>query len=320
MACTESVEAPELRWPARAHRPVLVVPEAPSDDELRRHWTLSEADTRESLRGRGDDHRQRFALPLGAMRLFGRLVPHPMAVPVRSLHDLGRQRDLPPTLCLPPPHREATAVEPEQRLRAYFQVQPFDATARARVTPWLPRRAPDGLPPQDLYQRAEAHLRAWQGLLPGPSTLERLMGTIGAQTPHGLFAHLASRLSPEMHHAFAALLQPRPGATQAPLTAVQQSPPAATATALKTSIDREHLGRDLGLAQLDLRDVRPGLIAPLARLTRRDAGRAVRRLPAPRRYALGRWFLGEREKPLLADGVAKPDQRLTIKCREARHV
>jgi Domain of unknown function (DUF4158) len=108
MSRTESVEPPELLLPSRARRSVLVLPEDPSDDELLRHWTLSEADTREILRCRGDDNRQRFALQLCALRLFGRFVPNHTAVPVRILNSLGRQLDLPPTLFLPPPHREAT--------------------------------------------------------------------------------------------------------------------------------------------------------------------------------------------------------------------
>src|SRR4029450_845497 len=86
-----------------------------------------------------------------------------------------------------------------------------------------------GLTPQDLYQHAEAQLRAWQVLLPGPWTLERLIGTICAQTHHGLFAHLVGGASPELQHAFDALLQPRPGETQSPLAALQQYPPEATA-------------------------------------------------------------------------------------------
>ena len=206
IARTESVEPPELLLPSRAHRSVLVLPEDPSDDELLRHWTLSEADTRETLRCRGDDNRRRFALQLCALRIFGRFVPNHMAVPVRILNYLGRQLDLPPTLFLPPPHREATDLEQEQRIRAYLPVQPFDATAREHLTQWLTRRAQDGLTPQDLYQHAEAQLRAWQVLLPGPWTLERLIGTICAQTHHGLFEHLASRLSPELQHAFEALI------------------------------------------------------------------------------------------------------------------
>lgn len=146
------------------------------------------------------------------------------------------------------------------------------------------------------------------------------MGTIGVQTQHGLFEPLASRLSPARQHACDALLQPRAGETQAPLAALPQYPPEATTTALTTSIDRYHLVRDLGLAQLDLSDVRPGISEHLARLTRRSAVRALRRFPAPRRSALGLCFLGEMEKTLLDYGVAMHDQLLTIKGREARHV
>jgi TnpA family transposase len=243
-----------------------------------------------------------------------------MAVPVRILNALGRQLDLPPTLFLSPPHREATDVEQEQRIRAYLHMQPFDATARERLMQWLTPRAQDGLTPQDLYQHAEAQLREWQVLLPGPSTLERLIGTLCAQTHHGLFEQLASRLSPELQHAFDALLQAPPGETQSPLAALQQYPPEATATALKTYIDRYHVVHDLGLAQLDLSDMRPGIIEHLARLTRRYDVRALRRFPAARRYAMLLCFLVEVEKTLLDYVVAMHDQLLTTKCREARHV
>lgn len=185
---------------------------------------------------------------------------------------------------------------------------------------WLTLRAQDGLTPQDLSQHAEAQLRQWQVLLPGPSTLERLIGTMCAQTHHGLFEQLTSRVSPEMPHTFDTFLQARPGETQSTLAALQQYPPEATAMALKTSIDRYPLGRDLGLAQLDLRDRRPGIIEHLARLTRRYDVSALRRFPAPRRYALGLCCLVEVEKTLLDYVVAMHDQLLTIKCREARHV
>jgi len=96
MSHTESLESPALLLSSRAHRPVLVLPEDPSDDELLHHWTLSEADTREIRRCRGDDNRRRFALQLCALRIFGRFVPNHIAVPVRILNYLGRQLDLPP--------------------------------------------------------------------------------------------------------------------------------------------------------------------------------------------------------------------------------
>ena len=108
MAPTEVIESSGPILSSRARRHLLVLPEDPTDEELVRHWTLSEADKHEVLRCRGEDNRRRFALQLCALRTYGRFVPNQAVVPVRILNYLGRQLDLPPTLFLPPPHREAT--------------------------------------------------------------------------------------------------------------------------------------------------------------------------------------------------------------------
>ena len=144
MSSTEIIAPPEPMVSARGRRRLLVLPEDPTDEELVRHWTLSEADKREVLRCRGEDNRRRFALQLCGLRTYGRFVPNHAAVPVRILNYLGRQLDFPPTLFLPPPHREATDLEQEQRIRTYLQMQTFDAAARERLEQWLTLRAQDG--------------------------------------------------------------------------------------------------------------------------------------------------------------------------------
>src|SRR4029453_3860136 len=116
MAPTEISEAPGPILSSRARRHLLVLPEDPSDEDLVRHWTLSEADTREVLRCRGEDNRRRFALQLCALRTYGRFVPNQAVVPARFLNYRGRPLDFPPPLFLPPPHREATDLDQEQRI------------------------------------------------------------------------------------------------------------------------------------------------------------------------------------------------------------
>jgi hypothetical protein len=305
---------------SRARRHLLVLPEDPTDEDLVQYWTLSEADKREVLRCRGADNRRRFAMQLCALRTYGRFVPNHAVVPVRILNYLGRQLDLPPTLFLPPPHREATDLDQEQRIRTYLHIHPFDAAARERLGEWLTFRAQEGLALQDLYHQAEAQLRDWQVLLPGPSTLERLISTICAQTHQGLFEQVTLRLSPAMQQALDALLQVPPGEAQSILAALQQYPPEATPTTIKAYLDRYHRVRELGIDQIDLSDIRPGIIEHLARLTRRYDVHTLRRLPATRRHALLLCFLVEVHKTLLDYLVAMHDQLLTTKCREARHV
>jgi hypothetical protein len=199
-------------------------------------------------------------------------------------------------------------------------MHPFDGVARVRLEQWLTLRAQDGLTPQELYHQADEQLRHWQVILPGPSTLERLIGAICVQTRQGLFAQLTLRLSPAMPEGFDTILQVRTGESQSTLAALQQYPPEATPTVIKAYIDRYHRVRDLGIDQIDLSDIRPGVIEHLALLTRRYDVRAVRRFPSTQRYALVLCFLVEVQKTLLDYLVAMHDQLLTTEWRETRHV
>jgi hypothetical protein len=52
-------------------RPGLVLPADPSEEELARNWTLSEADRAEVWRCRGDDNRRRFSVQLCVLRQYG---------------------------------------------------------------------------------------------------------------------------------------------------------------------------------------------------------------------------------------------------------
>jgi hypothetical protein len=60
--------------PERQRQRGLTLPEDPSEEELARNWTLSEADHAEVLRCRGDHNRRRFALQLCVLRQYGRFL------------------------------------------------------------------------------------------------------------------------------------------------------------------------------------------------------------------------------------------------------
>jgi hypothetical protein len=87
--------------PERQRQRGLTLPEDPSEEELARNWTLSEADRAEVQRCRGDDNRRRFALQLCVLRQYGRFLDRYQDVPVRILNYLNRQLGLMPTVSLP---------------------------------------------------------------------------------------------------------------------------------------------------------------------------------------------------------------------------
>jgi hypothetical protein len=105
--------------PERQRQRGLTLPEDPSEEELARNWTLSEADHAEVLRCRGDHNRRRFALQLCVLRQYGRFLDRYQDVPVRILNHLNRQLGLIPTVSLPEAEREATESSHQQRLREY---------------------------------------------------------------------------------------------------------------------------------------------------------------------------------------------------------
>ena len=72
------------------------LPEDPSEEELARDWTLSDADRAEVQRCRGDDNRRRFAAQLCVLRQHGRFLEQYGDVPVRILNHLNRQLGLMP--------------------------------------------------------------------------------------------------------------------------------------------------------------------------------------------------------------------------------
>jgi hypothetical protein len=78
-------------------------------------WTLS-ADLEEVRKGRGPEHRQRFAVQLCALRALGRFVDDFARVPVRIANHIGRHLGLPPSLFIEEPERPATASEHARRL------------------------------------------------------------------------------------------------------------------------------------------------------------------------------------------------------------
>ncbi len=181
MSTPSPLSPAEPRPLPRRRLPALMFPDDPSPEELLRYWTLADRDHAEVLRCRGEAQRRRFAVQLCALRAYGRFLPEAVAAPVAMTNSLARQLELPLVLFGDIPSRMATETEHLHRIRAYLDWQPFDEEARTRLTHWLTQRATDDLLPSDLVTRAEDILRAWQIVLPAPSTLEELVVSVTAQ-------------------------------------------------------------------------------------------------------------------------------------------
>ena len=295
-----------------------MLPPDPSEDDLARHWSLTPEDLAVTAECRGTDHRRRFALQLCVMRLHGRFLDDYRHAPIKIVNHLSRQLGLPPVLFLDRAGREPTERVQAQRIRRYLSLSRFDKAAEANLREWLREGALEGRSAGELLIQAEQKLRGWQVMLPGASTLDRIVNSVAAHTTADLFATIAGRLPETLRAGIDLLVEVPEGDARSSLFRLKDYPKSANAAVIKGDIVRLRLIEDLLGAGANLGDLDPRIIRQLGQLGRRyDAG-DLRRFAKPKRDALVGCYLVEGRKTLLDQIVEMNDLFLTGMNRRAR--
>jgi TnpA family transposase len=297
--------------------PSLLLPEAPSREELAQFWTLSDRDCAEVMRCQGEANQRRFAVQLCALRAYGRFVPEAMPAPVTITNYLARQLGLSLVLFGDMPSRLATETGHRQCIMHYLGWQAFDEEARTRLPHWLTQRATDDLLPQALVTRAEDLLRAWQIVVPARLTLEELVASVTARAQDDVYSRIVTGLPPALQQAMDELLHVPTGERRSMLFQLKEYPPEASNAVILRYIERYHFLQTLGVDTIDLGGVSPPMIRYLADLAKRHDAHTFRRFPPEKRYALTACFLVEIQKTILDHIMALHDQLLSKKIREA---
>lgn len=296
-----------------------LLPVDPSEEELARHWTLSPEDRLQVEACRGDGSRLSFALQLCALRRQGAFLEDLTRVPLRIVNHLGRQLGLPPVLFLELPRRRAPIAEHQARLREYLGLRSYGPEVEGHLRQWLEAQASQAKSPDELRAGTEAQLLAWKVILPGSSTLARVVGAVSRRSQEEVFGTIAESLSAGKDEALEGLLAVRPGEPRSPLSLLKEDPPEATVTAILTYLDRFDELRRLGAGELAWPQVPGQWIENLARLAQRYTARALRRFPEAKRLALVACFVAEAHKSVLDHLVALHDQFVTGLARRARN-
>ncbi len=302
----------------RPRRP-LSDAEEPCDDALARDWTLTPGDVTETLRGRGDHHRLRFAIQLCWLRANGRFVEDYQCIPLAAVNHLARQLELPPVLFLPNPGRSATETAQRQRVRNYLDFHSFDAGAEQHLRTHLQERAAEGVAPNELLPMAEQLLHATRVVAPARATLERMVASVTTHVARDLFAAIAAKLPDEFRLTIDELIEVPEGDHRSPLGRLKEAAPDAKAPAIAAAIARYDLLEMLLGSGIDLSDVSAQLRRHLAQLARRYDAAALRRFVPAKRHALVAAFLVERRQTLLDQIVTMHDQYMTALARKARN-
>lgn len=289
-----------------------------SDEAMARDWTLLEGDQQEIERYRHSS-RLYIAIQICAVRLYGRFLNQVHELSPHIVNYLGQQLDLPPSLSVEVPQREATYLEHRQNVLKHLGFQRFDQSVQEQLETWIERQARGGTLPEELFQQAENHLLDQRILLPGPSVLERLIIHVCSDVHLELFETIFKRLPPELRQAIDRLLTVSDGEQRSTFFHLKEYPPTPSISSIQSYLQRYQTVAETGIDAFEIQMLTPAFLDYLFKQAKRYNANDLKHFADHKRYALMISFLLETRKTLLDHLVEMHDQYVIELSRQTRN-
>jgi len=171
-------------------------PEEVSAVQLTRYFQVDDTDHGLITQRRGDANRLGFALQILTVRFLGTFLPDPTAAPAIMVAHVAAQLDIADIGCLPRYlEREQTRHAHRAEIRAAYGYAEFGLPWSFRLIRWLYLRAWLGNErPSLLFDHATAWLIEHKVLLPGVTTLTRVVARVRERTARQTLRRLSARI------------------------------------------------------------------------------------------------------------------------------
>ena len=260
----------------------------PSPEQLARHCHFDDADHALIARKRGAHNRLGFAIQLGTVRHLGTFLPNPVDVPRPVITYVGRQLDLDPsTSLLRYLERKQTRHAHCAEIQKVYGYHDFsDPVWRFRLSRWLYARTwLSNERPGHLFDLATHWLRQRKVLLPGATTLTRLISQIRERASMRTWQRLAGLPSDAQCAQLEALLEVPDGERRSLFDRLRRSPRRISSAAMRSALERYRQLRRLGIRDLDFSGIPPVRLKALARYAATGWAPSIARMPDERRRA-----------------------------------
>lgn len=264
----------------------------PTSAQLFQYFYLDDGDRQEIAVRRGDHNRLGYAIQLCTVRFLGTFLPEPTAVPRVVIAHLAKQLGIAAPSCLAryraraeTHHAHAAEIQRRHGYRDFHQ-QP----EHFRLVRWLYTRAwVSAERPIALFDLTTARLVKQKILLPGVTTLTRLVASVRDRAAARLWRILAASPSPLQRGKLLSLLQPAEDSNRySLLDRLRRAPTRISAAGMLDALDRLSEFRALRVEDLDLAHVPPGRLHTLARYAALSKAQAIQRMPDERQIATNR--------------------------------
>ena len=286
----------------------------PSPEQLARHFHFDDVDHTLIARKRGAHNRLGFAIQLGTVRHLGAFLPNPIDVPRPVVTYVGRQLHLDPsTSLLRYLERKQTRHAHCAEIRKVYGYHDFsDPAWRFRLSRWLYARTwlADERPGH-LFDLATHWLRQRKVLLPGATTLTRLISQIRERASVRTWRRLAALPSDAQCAQLEALLEVPDGERRSLFDRLRRSPRRISSAAMRSALERYRQLRRLGIRDLDFSGIPPVRLKALARFAATGWAPSIARMPDERRRATLVAFAYAYEAETLDDALDLLDLLIT---------
>ena len=259
-----------------------------SPEELGRYFHFDDPDRALIAKHRGAHNRLGFAIQLGTVRCLGTFLADPTDVPLEVISYVKRELGLPENTCLSRyKQRPPTCVVHTQEIRQRYGYR--ELSEPSVVFPfvrWLYTRTwhnPER--PSVLFERATIRLVKQKVLLPGVTTLSRLISRVRNRTSERLWQSLAAIPDAGQRKRLRALLHVPDGAHQSHLDRLRHGPTRISGPALVEALERVEEIRAVGLGEVDLTAIPSRRVKELARHAAIASAQTIGRMSADRQIA-----------------------------------
>jgi hypothetical protein len=238
------------------------------ETQLQRYFHLDDRDRTFIKNRRGDANRLGFALQLTTARFLGTFLSEPTQVPRSVLNFVAIQLEIDNVHSLRNyVNRSATRLVHRAEIQRHYGYQDFNTPPwRFQLSRFLYSRAwISDERPSLMFDMGTAWLIQHKVLLPGATTLQRLIMEIRERAANQLWRRLASLPSPELKTALDALVVVPEGHRVSPLDRYRKGPVTISGPSLDGAINRYCELRAFGVQNLDFSRIPPIRIKTIAR-------------------------------------------------------
>ncbi|HBD4877326.1 TPA: Tn3-like element Tn3 family transposase, partial [Escherichia coli] len=294
----------------------------PDELQLARYFHLDEADKEFIGKSRGDHNRLGIALQIGCVRFLGTFLTDMNHIPSGVRHFTARQlgiRDI--TVLAEYGQRENTRREHAALIRQHYQYREFAWPWTFRLTrllytrSWISNERP-GL----LFDLATGWLMQHRIILPGATTLTRLISEVREKATLRLWNKLALIPSAEQRSQLEMLLGPTDCSRLSLLESLKKGPVTISGPAFNEAIERWKTLNDFGLHAENLSTLPAVRLKNLARYAGMTSVFNIARMSPQKRMAVLVAFVLAWETLALDDALDVLDAMLAVIIRDARKI